>query len=129
MGGKRMLDSYASPFNTKGNGNANSKRNKAGNEKNGNNNNIDMNPAPPCFRKYTPTFVLVATIYNENENLGMFSILHNIKTPAHKRKNFKYYRYHRDVGHTTNECRVLKDEVEKLIQHGKLRNYVKYNNL
>ncbi|KAL5577017.1 hypothetical protein UlMin_018716 [Ulmus minor] len=39
--------------------------------------------------------------------------------------NTKYCRYHRDIGHITEECRVLKDEIERLIQRGQLRNYVR----
>ncbi|KAL5575083.1 hypothetical protein UlMin_016782 [Ulmus minor] len=39
----------------------------------------------------------------------------------------KYCCYHRDIGHITKECRVLKDEIERLIQRGQLRNYVKGN--
>ncbi|KAL5540749.1 hypothetical protein UlMin_044072 [Ulmus minor] len=41
------------------------------------------------------------------------------------RDNTKYCRYHRDIGHITEECRVLKDEIERLIQRGQLRNYVR----
>ncbi|KAL5581616.1 hypothetical protein UlMin_014058 [Ulmus minor] len=41
--------------------------------------------------------------------------------------NTKYCRYHRDIGHITEECRVLKDEIERLIQRGQLRNYVRNN--
>ncbi|KAL5541827.1 hypothetical protein UlMin_009537 [Ulmus minor] len=42
-----------------------------------------------------------------------------------QRDNTKYCRFHRDTGHTTEECRVLKDEVERLIQRGQLREYVR----
>ena len=98
--------------------------NKAGNRNNENDNNINRNPAPPHFHECTPTTVLVATIYNENEHLGIFSIPPSIRTPTHKRDNSKYCFHHRDVGHTTEECQVLKDEVERLIQRGQLRNYV-----
>ncbi|KAL5557896.1 hypothetical protein UlMin_034107 [Ulmus minor] len=42
-----------------------------------------------------------------------------------RRDNTKYCRYHRDIGHITEECRVLKDEIERLIQRGQLRNYVR----
>ncbi|KAL5541169.1 hypothetical protein UlMin_004785 [Ulmus minor] len=45
-----------------------------------------------------------------------------------RRDNMKYCRYHRDIGHVTEECRVLKDEIERLIQRGQLRNYVRGNN-
>ncbi|KAL5542523.1 hypothetical protein UlMin_010233 [Ulmus minor] len=67
----------------------------------------------------------IATIYTENEHLGIFTIPPAIKTPVNRRDNTKYCRYHRDIGHITEECRVLKDEIERLIQRGQLRNYVR----
>ncbi|KAL0408268.1 UNVERIFIED_CONTAM: hypothetical protein Sradi_1761200 [Sesamum radiatum] len=39
-------------------------------------------------------------------------------------KSDKYCRFHRDRGHTTEECHHLKNEIEKLIQRGYLRQYV-----
>ncbi|KAL5573653.1 hypothetical protein UlMin_023250 [Ulmus minor] len=66
-------------------------------------------------------------IYIENEHLGIFTIPPNIKTSANRRDNTKYCRYHHDIGHITEECQVIKDEIERLIQRGKLRNYVRGN--
>ncbi|GAV60051.1 LOW QUALITY PROTEIN: hypothetical protein CFOL_v3_03582, partial [Cephalotus follicularis] len=39
----------------------------------------------------------------------------------------KYYRYHRDHGHHTEECRHLKNQIEDLIRKGHLRKYVNRN--
>ncbi|GAV72735.1 hypothetical protein CFOL_v3_16223, partial [Cephalotus follicularis] len=36
----------------------------------------------------------------------------------------KYYRYHRDHRHDTEECRHLKNQIEELIQKGHLCKYV-----
>ncbi|GAV66258.1 LOW QUALITY PROTEIN: hypothetical protein CFOL_v3_09768, partial [Cephalotus follicularis] len=36
----------------------------------------------------------------------------------------KYYRYHRDHGHDTEECRQLKNQIEDLIRKGHMRKYV-----
>ncbi|KAL5550025.1 hypothetical protein UlMin_000201 [Ulmus minor] len=96
LGGKRKIDSQAGSSKAEENGNSNGKKNNVGNR----------NPIEnqiPRFRDYTPTTVPVATIYTENEHLGIFTIPPAIKTP----------------------CRVLKDEIERLIQRGQLRNYVR----
>ncbi|KAL5579241.1 hypothetical protein UlMin_011683 [Ulmus minor] len=121
---KRKIDSQAGPSKSEGNGSG--KRNNIGNGNN-NRNQAPQNNQVPQFREYTTTTVPVATIYAENEHLGIFTIPPNIKTSANKRDNTKYCRYHRDIGHITEECRVLKDEIERLIQRGQLRNYVRGN--
>ncbi|XP_020203565.1 uncharacterized protein LOC109789104 [Cajanus cajan] len=36
----------------------------------------------------------------------------------------KHYRYHRNHGHTTEECRTLRDRIEELVQAGHLAQYV-----
>ncbi|KAL5579880.1 hypothetical protein UlMin_012322 [Ulmus minor] len=66
-------------------------------------------------------------MYTENEHLGIFTIPPTIKTPVNRCDNTKYCRYYHDIGHITEECRVLKDEIERLIQRGQLRNYVRGN--
>ncbi|KAL5583083.1 hypothetical protein UlMin_015525 [Ulmus minor] len=118
LGGKRKIDSQAGSSKAEENENSNGKKNNVGNR----------NPIEnqiPRFRDYTPTTVPVATIYTENEHLGIFTIPPAIKTPVNRHDNTKYCRYHRDFGHITKECRVLKDEIERLIQRGQLRNYVR----
>ncbi|KAL5580033.1 hypothetical protein UlMin_012475 [Ulmus minor] len=132
LGGKHKIDSQAGPSKSEGNGNGNGKKNKAGNGNNRNPNNNNRNQAPQNnqvtrFREYTPTTVPVATIYSKNEHLGIFTIPPNIRTPVNRRDNMKYCHYHHDIGHVTEECRVLKDEIERLIQRGQLRNYVRGN--
>ena len=39
----------------------------------------------------------------------------------------KYCRYHKDVGHTMEECITLKDEIEKLIRRGYLQDYINHS--
>ncbi|KAL5549353.1 hypothetical protein UlMin_004584 [Ulmus minor] len=124
LGGKRKIDSQAGSSKAEENGNSNGKKNNVGN-RNPIENQAHQNNQIPRFRDYTPTIVPVATIYTENEHLGIFTIPPTIKTPVNRRDNTKYCRYHRDIGHITEECRVLKDEIERLIQRGQLRNYVR----
>ncbi|KAL5542111.1 hypothetical protein UlMin_009821 [Ulmus minor] len=127
LGGKRKIDSQAGSSKAEENGNSNGKKNNVGN-RNPIENQAHQNNQIPRFRDYTPTTVPVATIYTENEHLGIFTIPPAIKTPVNRRDNTKYCRYHRDIGHITEECRVLKDEIERLIQRGQLRNYVRNEN-
>ena len=47
--------------------------------------------------------------------------MHGVRS---KMNQNKYCRYHKDVGHTTEECITLKDEIEKLICHGYLQDYI-----
>ncbi|XP_026459377.1 uncharacterized protein LOC113360040 [Papaver somniferum] len=44
-----------------------------------------------------------------------------------KRDKSKYYAHHRDHGHNTESCRTLATEVQKMIDEGKLQQYVKKN--
>ncbi|XP_043714981.1 uncharacterized protein LOC122663369 [Telopea speciosissima] len=45
--------------------------------------------------------------------------------PASERNKNKYCRFHQDHGHDIEECRQLKDEIEALIQRGRLNKFVK----
>ena len=47
-----------------------------------------------------------------------------MKSDLAKRDNTKYYEFHRDHGHRTNDCIQLRKEIEYLIRHGHLRRYV-----
>ncbi|KAL5561406.1 hypothetical protein UlMin_031153 [Ulmus minor] len=122
-GGKRKMDSQVSRQDDGNNG----KKNKNGGQNGGNNNNRGRPPPAqiPRFCEYTPLTETVATVFNQAKHRGIFNYPPGIRTPANKRDNTKYCRFHRDTGHTTEECRVLKDEVERLIQRGQLREYVR----
>ena len=41
-----------------------------------------------------------------------------------RRKQNLYYTYHRDKGHTTEQCRVLKDHLGQLVKVGYLKEFV-----
>ena len=48
-----------------------------------------------------------------------------ISTSLERRDKSKYCRFHQDHRHSTDEYRHLKDQVETLIQQGKLQKYIK----
>lgn len=41
-----------------------------------------------------------------------------------KKNKSKYYKFHRDHGHDTADCRDLKDQIESLVQRGYLKEFV-----
>ena len=64
-------------------------------------------------------------IYLANENQVPFRRPDPMRNQKSKRDSSKYCRFHRDIGHTTDECRQLKDEIEGLISRGYFQQYVK----
>nr|XP_023913993.1 uncharacterized protein LOC112025558 [Quercus suber] len=48
-----------------------------------------------------------------------------LSTSSRKRDPKKYYRFHKDHGHYTDECHDLKEQIEELIQRGKLQKFIK----
>ena len=47
-----------------------------------------------------------------------------MKGDPNKRNKNKYFRFHRDHGHDTDDCYDLKQQIENLIRQGKLRHFV-----
>ena len=47
-----------------------------------------------------------------------------MKGDLNKRNRNKYFYFHRDHGHNTDECYDLKQQIENLIRQGKLRNFL-----
>ncbi|XP_022843440.1 uncharacterized protein LOC111366995 [Olea europaea var. sylvestris] len=48
-----------------------------------------------------------------------------ILTSSNKRNQRKYYHFHKDHRHDTEECLQLKEEIERLLRRGLLAKYVK----
>lgn len=44
------------------------------------------------------------------------------KDPARRNQSL-YYTYHREIAHTTEQCRVLKDHLEQLVKAGHLKEF------
>ncbi|GKG22127.1 hypothetical protein Tco_0384722, partial [Tanacetum coccineum] len=46
-------------------------------------------------------------------------------TPVEKRNNRKFYEFHGEVGHNTDECMHLKRQIKELLKAGKLSHVIK----
>ena len=58
------------------------------------------------------------------EHTGVFKCLDLLCGDCSKRNQNKYCKFQKVIGHTTEECITLKDEIEKLIRRGYLQDYV-----
>jgi hypothetical protein len=78
------------------------------------------------FNTYTPLTVSAATVYKEVMNSKIRDRPPPLRNPGRFR-NY-YCHYHREKGHSTNECVQLRDAIEKLIRQGRLGNYTQEPN-
>ncbi|XP_011094524.1 uncharacterized protein LOC105174196 [Sesamum indicum] len=77
---------------------------------------------PVGFAHYTPLNAPRGEILMVAEQQGLISQWPTkMKDNPKRLKSDKYCRFHRDRGHTTEECHHLKNEIEKLIQRGHLK--------
>ncbi|XP_063938824.1 uncharacterized protein LOC135148293 [Daucus carota subsp. sativus] len=101
--------------------NADSKYSKSGDD--------DKSPtkkrAGPRFTVYARLNAPRSQILIEIEKDGSVRWPKPIMTDPEKRNMDLYCRFHKDTGHKTDDCRQLKDEINFLIQKGKLSRYTR----
>ncbi|KAL0400238.1 UNVERIFIED_CONTAM: hypothetical protein Sradi_2367100 [Sesamum radiatum] len=73
---------------------------------------------------YTPLTVPITQTFMAVEEKGLITRPRSWKNTPQRPKSDKFCRFHNDYGHTTEECRHLKSEIERLIQNGYLQEYV-----
>ncbi|GJX00089.1 hypothetical protein Tco_0184002 [Tanacetum coccineum] len=56
---------------------------------------------------------------------GKFKAPPPMTNPVEKRNSNKFYEFHREVGHNTDECMHLKRQIEELIKNGKFSHLIK----
>jgi len=78
----------------------------------------------PKYNRYTPLVSNKARILEEALNADLIATPQRVPTPPNA-DTTKHYRYHRNYGHTTEDCFTLKDKIEEPIQVGYLRRFVK----
>ncbi|XP_059635889.1 uncharacterized protein LOC132278079 [Cornus florida] len=72
---------------------------------------------------FTPLRTTLARLFQENKM--KFTTPQPIKQPLEQRDKSKHCAYHRDYGHSTNDCRSLRRQVESMIARGELANYLR----
>ncbi|GAV63505.1 hypothetical protein CFOL_v3_07023 [Cephalotus follicularis] len=78
----------------------------------------------PTYNNFSPLLEPRTRILAVEKDKVPIQWLAQMRSPADKRDTEKYFRYHRDHGHDTEECRQLKNQIEDLIRKGYLRKYV-----
>ena len=66
----------------------------------------------------------VHKIVDRIKNEPFFRLLNKMGGDPSKRNQNLYCTYHRDKGHTTEQCRVLKDHLRQLVKAGYLKEFV-----
>ncbi|KAL0401632.1 UNVERIFIED_CONTAM: hypothetical protein Slati_4193100 [Sesamum latifolium] len=88
----------------------------------------DLRDRKPPFQRinavYTPLTVPITQAFMAVEEKGLITRPRSWRDTPQCPKFDKFYRFHNDYGHTTEECRYLKNKIEKLIQNGYLQEYV-----
>ena len=81
-------------------------------------------PPPRKFTNYTDLVSSQEDVFMAIEHIGLFNWPDSLRGDRSKKNQNKHCRFHKDIGHTNKECITLKDEIEKLIHHGYLQDYV-----
>ncbi|KAL0431905.1 UNVERIFIED_CONTAM: hypothetical protein Sradi_0816500 [Sesamum radiatum] len=88
----------------------------------------DLRDRKPPFQRvnamYTPLTVPIAQALMAVEEKGLITRPGSWRDTPQRPKSDKFCRFHNYYGHTTEECRHLKNEIERLIQNGYLQEYV-----
>ncbi|XP_074342319.1 uncharacterized protein LOC141679835 [Apium graveolens] len=79
----------------------------------------------PRFAEYVRLNTPRSQILMEIEKDKDFKWPKPLRRDPEKRDKNQYCRFHKDVGHDTDDCRKLKDEIEYLIRRGKFRHFTK----
>ena len=75
--------------------------------------------------KFTPLVMPIDKILMQIKDEHYLKWPRPLHSSPHIRDKNKYCCFHKDHGHYTEDCRDLKEQIEELIQKGKLQKYVK----
>ncbi|KAL0428638.1 UNVERIFIED_CONTAM: hypothetical protein Slati_3038600 [Sesamum latifolium] len=83
---------------------------------------------PPDITQYTPLKAPRAEILAVAEQQGIVRQPLRVREDPKRMRSSKYCQFHKDRGHSTEDCFHLKDEIEQLIQQGYLEKYIEHDN-
>ena len=75
-------------------------------------------------RRLTPLIATVSQVLREVRNEQFLRWPSQMKSDLATRDNTKYWEFHRDYGHRTDDCIQLRKEIEYLIRRGYLRRFI-----
>ncbi|XP_012841268.1 PREDICTED: uncharacterized protein LOC105961585 [Erythranthe guttata] len=87
-------------------------------------------PLPPqsqpssSYNTFTPLNARLTEILHVIEQRGLAEPPRPMQPNAKREKSDRYCRFHKDKGHTTEECAQLKAAIERLIKQGHLGEYI-----
>jgi len=81
-------------------------------------------PRQPRFTIYAPVTVARSRILDEALQADLIPPPRKTTTPPNTDMT-KYCRYHRNHGHTTEECKALQDKIEELVRAGHFRRFTR----
>jgi len=84
----------------------------------------DNRDRPIQFSRYTPLTTERGRILDEDLNTELTHPPRKLASPNNVDQR-KQCRYHKNTGHSTEECQALKDKIEELIQIGHLHRFVR----
>ena len=79
-----------------------------------------------CYspRRFTTLTASVSQVLREVRNEQFLRWPTQMKSNPATRDNTRYYEFHRDYGHRTDDCIQLRKEIEYLIRRGYLRRFI-----
>ena len=81
-------------------------------------------PRQPRFTRYAPLNVPRSHLLDEALQADLIPPPCKTSTPPNIDMT-KYCRYHRNNGHTTEECKALQDKIEELVRVGHFRRFIR----
>ncbi|KAK2996476.1 hypothetical protein RJ639_025737 [Escallonia herrerae] len=93
----------------------------------GKNQDEPKRPRALLSKSFTPLNTTREHILHQIKGQNIIKWPNPMRGPAERRDTQVYCHFHKDHGHTTEECKVLQREIENLIAKGHLKQFVKNN--